>query len=253
MPLYFYERKTYYMKFKQLFVIFLILISICSFSLSEESERYDGTILFRNIPWGKDIDSVKNELNENGFNFYRDDEGIMGQNYSTVGSIVHHQGDYSLDFASEISSLSVSNCQVAGYDVKQTQIFFAYLPDENGLISKNRKDTYFTLASYQILPEDLDYAIDDLKEKLTSLYGDYDDFEHFNYGSMEFTYYIWMSKIDNSFVALNRIDYSLAPQLYIFYGTLDGTPIMAKAIQIQEEEAKKLEIENSKSGGTDGL
>lgn len=236
---------------KRLVTIFILILCVVAGSALAKTTKYEGEILFRNIPWGGTIDEVEAALAGENLDFSYEKEGSMGMNYASLSAIVYMNGSWLEKYATEMSSTCFTPITVAGYETFETEVYFAYLPNENNKIDKKRENTYFTLACYKFEPVDLDRAIEDMKVKLSSLYGDIDKTETKRTAfKSEFSF--WFTDND-SFICLHKVDYSASPQMLIYYGTLKGEGIIQKAKKLQVEAAKNTEIKNSEAGGTDGL
>ena len=238
--------------FRKFTAILLICLSICGIAYSE----FDNSILFRNIPWGTTIDEVENKLQDEGIEIrsVNESDGGSGFKYSTLSDIMLMETNFKEKYGNYMYYKTFSPLKVAGYDVYATYGYFAYLPDENNIITKDRKLTSFMLGGYEIVPTDMDYATEDIMGKLKSIYGNYDD-TGVHKSAFKYTFYIWRSNIDRTFLTLIRLDSTMATssRLYIYYGTFEGNDLINTARDLQEEFDKKTEMENSQSGGTDGL
>ena len=237
---------------KRFVVVLLICLMYCGIAYSEDNK----TILFRDIPWGVTIDDVEKTLLKDSIEVRANNESYGGYNhmYSSIPDIMLMNKNFKEKYDNFMFFRTYSPLKVAGYDVYSTYGYFAYLPDENNIITKERKLTSFMLGGYEIIPNDMDYATEDLIEKLKSIYGEYDNTWIYK-SAYKFTLYIWRSETDESFLTLIRIDstYATPSRIYIYYGTFEGNDLIDTARKLQEEYDKKIERKNSQSGGTDGL
>lgn len=235
---------------------FIISLIICILCCGIAHSEHDGSILFRDIPWGETIDYVENILNHDGFEIRSSEEtdSAKGFNYSSLSNIMFIKSSLTEKYGNYVYFKNFSPVKVAGYDVYATYGYFAYLPNDNKIITKERELTSFMLACYEIVPVDIDYASEDLINKLTSLYGEYDKSGVTN-STFKYTYYVWYSSTDDTFLCFIRLDSTniVKSRMYIYYGTFEGDKQINTARELQEEYAKKTEIENSQSSGTDGL
>ena len=236
--------------------IFIFLLLLCSIFYGTAYAKYDDTILFRDISWGKTIDEVEAQLIKDGFDIRSvgESDGTVGFPHSSLVEIMVDKANYDEKYGNYIKAVSHSPVKVAGYETYETSVYFAYLPNENDIITKDRKLTSFMLACYEIVPVDINFATEDIINKLKSIYGEYDVKDKYT-SAFKNDYYIWKSSKDNTFIFLRKMEsnYSVSARLYLYYGTMDGDNLMDSARQLQEEFAKKTEIENSQSSGTDGL
>lgn len=237
---------------KRVIAVLLICLSVCGIAYSD----YDNSILFRNISWGTTIDEVEKLLLGDGIEIRSVNEydGGTGFRYSSLSDIMLMDTNFAEKYGNYMYYKTFSPHKVAGYDVYATYGYFAYLPDENNIITKDRELTSFMLGCYEIVPTDMDYATNDIMEKLKSIYGDYDSTGIHN-SAFKYTFYLWRSRIDRTFLTLIRMDSTMmtSSRIYIYYGTFVGNDLMNTARDLQEEFDKKTEINNSQSGGTDGL
>ena len=236
---------------KKVISIVVLVLCIITGSTLAETTKYEGEILFRNIPWGGTIDEVETALAGENLDFSYETEGSMGMNYTSLSDIVYMNGSWSEEYATEMSSICFTPITVAGYETFEVELYFAYLPNEDNEIDKKRENTFFTLACYKFKPVDLDRATEDMKGKLSSLYGDIDKSET-KRSAFKSEFSFWFTDND-SFICLHKVDYSASPQMLIYYGTFKGEELIQKAKELQVEAAKEAEIKNSESGGTDGL
>lgn len=233
---------------------FILFIYILVFGISYA--EYEDTFLFRNISWGKTIDEVETALAKDGLQFktLNETDGSSGFPHSSLVDIMVDNVNLKEEYGNYIYAKTFSPITVAGYEVYSTSIYFAYLPDENNIITKSRDLTSFILAGYDIVPVDIDYATNDLINKLNSIYGDYDSEGTYN-STFNNQYYIWKSSKDNTFIFLRKMEakYTYKARIYLYYGTMDGDDLIDTARRLQEEFAKNAEIINSQSSGTEGL
>lgn len=156
--------------FSLLIAILLLLSLTACLSLSpassDENVRVDASvsepkeeILFRNIPWGSNPNVANNLLGGEMLlseDFYIKDWSCAYDIFSAGVCPGGHALIGSLD-------------EVAGYPVFMTTLYFMYSLQEE--IDHSIDASEFYLANYQFDVADVDAAYDDLKNKLTDLYG----------------------------------------------------------------------------------
>lgn len=171
---------------------------------------------------------IKNEIDE------------MSSNYDQ-----NHQCVYVVNSDSKHTSLSV-----AGYKVNDIKLYFAFTPNTVGEIDHKVANTSFYMAKYTIKPTDYDVATNDLKQKLTKLYGSPKYIESANTCSSGDSKYPRWEGANGSFVALTAKNSSYSdPEIYIYYGNDMGDDM----IKVAENLQKQAEANDLKNAGTDGL
>ena len=120
---------------------------------------------------------------------------------------------------------STDGMQVAGYDVSQLTLYFAHLPDGSGTLTRDDAHTAFYMGYYTRHPTNTDVVYEDLKSKLTSLYGDCraeDSDLCFWYGA------------DRTMISLARYHANFGSDtIYIAYGYEGGEDWILKAYEIE--------------------
>lgn len=164
------------------FISCVLILIFVAFSCYAESDPPQ--ILFRNIPWGTNIDDALDTLAEDSGVGIKDWRRITGRapDYITQNDLNTSQftlGDYT-NFDCRCFAYSVYNIyeiKVAGYTVKSTNdafgLSFVYTPDSNGEIDiNNTKNTALYFAYYNITDIiDPLKTYEDLIGKISSLYG----------------------------------------------------------------------------------
>ena len=137
--------------------------------------------------------------------------------------------------------------QVAGYEVKDIYLYYAYHTGEDGLLIKDDEHTSLLYAYYKIEPKDPAAAYNDLIGKLTSLYGDV-DFRQRSDSVITYTQNLWYGA-DGTMVSLVKADYSTGSHyIYIKYGFSGADDLLNAAY-----DAVVLEERLNAASNVDGL
>lgn len=222
-----------------------VLLSLFACSLAEENHPVE--ILFRGNEWGSTYQEVKKSYPNEILWSLPDSEKPYCVEYRLFGDDKVHK--YDTDVGCRVKpydfSLEENNFIAAGYPVIESNLYLAYVPENNGLIDHNNPNTALYCASYSIKPNDMEFVYSDLTIKLSSLYGK-PGFEFVkNKGEKyEMRYLSWFG-INDTVVSLvwNGNTY-----INIRYGWLKGNELLAKAY-----ESLLLEEKMTDSSNTDGL
>ncbi len=151
---------------KKVVTIFIILMLILGHTISNAD--INNEILFRNVPWGINIDEVKKELPEFG-DWITYDKSIISHwadkyEYVSGREANGWMGEY-YDFSGDI-------IKVAGYPVTVIGICCAYGMSMDEKVLRDIESSEFCMAFYKFNVVDYEGTYQDLREKLTSLYGE---------------------------------------------------------------------------------
>ena len=150
-----------------LVIAIMLLLCITSISMADT----DKEIVFNGIPWGISILEVNNKLVELGYSSESPDETSLHT------WPYHWQSDYS--HTVKDTGLILSTCywdddshKIAGYIVDWTTML-AYYDFDDTSVNRDAESSHFCQAiiEFRIDYELVDRAYDDLKAKLTKLYG----------------------------------------------------------------------------------
>lgn len=142
---------------KRVVAVLLALVMVCGAAIADE-------ILFRGHPWGTNYQLVASELGE-PFDWYEEKGHLidwMNQEW---------------DYGKEPNCFRVygypdgESFKVAGYNVSFVTFAMLYSAEEN-VVLKELADTELFGAIYSLVVTDSNAAYEDLKTKLTSLYGE---------------------------------------------------------------------------------
>lgn len=227
-----------------LLIVMLLVLSIgiaCA-------DTYEKPILFRGINWGATRSDAAKGLPE-GIKMY---DTKIGEYWHTVDNWMY---DESLDdyYKAELGcyeyarSSSVENVKVAGYNIDNMYLHYAYLPGEDGILVKDDSHTALIYAYYKLEPKDPDAVYSDLVNKLTSLYGDVDLHQQ-KAPYISYEQNLW-NGADGTMVSLVRQDYpSGSHYIFIKYGYRGADELLANAYN-----AVVLEETLNAASNTDGL
>lgn len=148
--------------------ILVLLGMSCGADAAVEKE-----LRFRGAEWNKPYAETMRSLEGMGVK-WRDPKTSSGRSIrqqadGSWSGYYDHDCLYSVDLAYNSPTI-----QVAGYEVSDVDLYFAFTPDENGRIPQDAGHTAFYMAKYTIKPKDLDGVFDDLRLKLSALYGEPD-------------------------------------------------------------------------------
>ncbi len=224
-------------------ILTLVICILCySFSFAEDKE-----ILFRGVEWGipyeetlkafdKNFPLIESEpsdfwriptetLKTKDYRYYREYLG------TSVGSSVKYYESF----------------EVAGYPVHNVNMYYVYLPGEDGILVRDHEHTAFIKGHYELQPKDYYTAFEDLTDKMNTLYGDM-DYENKEGKYIYNTFRVWNGK-NGTMVGLELEEYSASRKyLYIHY-TFQGADELIE----QAHQAVLLEERINAESNYDGL
>lgn len=235
---------------KKLFSTLLIIAILTSCALA------DGSITFRNVPWGSSYTEAKDILNNINWHTYSGESHSADTVYDIVGiGSELETNNYNINmYASASSSGKVS---VAGYEVAEIYMYFAFT-SSNGTVTRTDDNTSLYAASYTFNPTDIDGVFADLTNKLTSLYGESTETRReTNWSNDKYTYIVWNSA-DGDQVILKLDDeressWSTGNKIYLFYIWNQADAALQTADDAVTAEKIASESQNYGNGNTDGL
>ena len=243
-------------------VIIVIFIMTCFTGYADS----DKEIRFRNISWGINIDEVKQALSD--IELWNDGDGYPLSHWSDKQAyyIVREENGW---MGWCFNNYTGEPLKVAGYPVSIVYVYCAYSLDETGNVLRNRESSEFYMASYIFDVLDKQGTYEDLKAKMTSLYGEgKETIEYgsgiYNTGSDEWKSYksttmrVEWRGANNTGVVLTGIwddremGVSIESGVTLVYGKTDYDD---KLIRIEKAVAQeKLQIErDNRTNDTDGL
>ena len=193
-----------------------ILVVCMLFSNAFAEENSTSPILFRNIPWGSSMQTVLRSFDGLSFSEPRDDYA------GTVNHYIYENSDirYTDYVCTKVYARQLNGMMVAGYELSNLYLYFAYTPDETRTLPKDENHTAFTMGEYKIVPKDLSFVMNDLMQKLSRLYGEPVDHKTTGW-SITHDIYVWRGA-DGTVVSLIGENYSSgSTYIYIRY-SFDG-------------------------------
>ena len=219
-------------------ILVILLIPICS--LAESAEEV--SISFRGIPWGSsycDIQSILQDGEHLG-KLSSDHYCASVNGYVTGTNETPYSGEELGAFCSLIGS-DGNYVPVAGYETVLSEVVFVYVPNENGLIDYNQKNTALIQAMYSIETIVPNVVFEDLLTKLTSLYGE-PVYEKRYSDSCP----VWTDK-DGSMVGLIAVNNDHVIIRYTFKGA-DALITEAHNSLVETETQKTIDVQSDTSG-----
>ncbi|MBR4084158.1 MAG: hypothetical protein IKK33_07730 [Lachnospiraceae bacterium] len=267
-----------------LLIVLLLLLTSCSYDVNTESPKKvasittdqstpapstentqteelivvcDKEILFMNIPWGTSftkVDEMHGELEL---------WGLSGDSYKTysVDDIIlgEYEGiDFEYDDINIIGNCFNSEVEVAGYTTQKVALYFAY-NIVDGTLPKTENESSLYGGQYIFDTENLDGMYSDLKDKLTSLYGEPSKTtQRTDYLDISYTY-TWWYGLNNTVVVLKSQDASndttdlFDDEITISYAWMNGDELLQNASDCLKQNALNEEESNYGSNNTSGL
>lgn len=227
---------------------------------------HDEEILFRGIPWGTNVDEVKNSLVSSGF--FTGKCEIESEARLMPWSLDPEEADSFWESGYRLYQYSFADdVKVAGYPLGPVHMYFMYSHD--GVKSdRNISASELFLVSMELETVDYDLAYADLVNKLNSLYGKAvetsDVTGYWSTGGNYHQYDWWASWYGQSDTAiLLHMTYNITDEdqkikgeeLKLYYGKTDSEARLVSLSGVLSSEAKALEqkkiLENANN--TDGL
>ena len=234
-------------------LIIALTMFFSTIALAEEKQEYR----FRDIPWGADFDSVKDALSD------YDLHGIVGAttDVHSVEDVIYNESVHQMSFEYKdinITAFAMNSAQrVAGYTTTAIKLYFAYLP-VNGILTHCGVDSALYGATYEFEPASMVTMVMDLRDKLVSLYGQYDSgvMEKNEFGEA-FTLFTWNGENDSMIVLGSKIPSSADKfsdiTVWISYIWAKGDDLLNNASDAERNAARAAERSVSGNGDTSGL
>lgn len=220
-------------------------------------EEEKSEIIFKDISWGTSYPEVDEKLGM--WELWN----LSGEGYKECSVDEILLGDYKgIDFdysgINIISNAFKGEQEVAGYTTSEITVYFSYIPVD-GYLTYDEKDTALYGAQYKFEPVNLQDMYDDLKGKLSNLYGepskttqDTDMWEN------QYTYTYWHGANDTELV-LRCTDSEkdttgfYEDEIYITYAWRNGDTLLRNASDAVKKEKSDKEKEVQRNENTDGL
>ena len=245
---------------KKLVVICILLVSMFVSANAEE-------ILFRGIPWDSSMSDVKRALNVDYF-FTRDD--VIIRRWENIEETVDykHMSDYPSGWIGLYYGFGETGLKVAGYNVASMQVNCIYGMKDDTTVDRGIDNSRLCSAYYVFEVINYETSYDDLKAKLTSLYGEGVESEDFGSGyyasangNGEYNYTCktttWIGENDTAvklYLSFDDVDNPLLmnDQLALYYGNTTMDKEIDKLQELLYSEKLREENEN-RSLDMDGL
>ena len=218
----------------------LLLGAIMAFLLSSSVSAYDQEITFNGIPWGCTYEEFQKQKD-----LYFPYESFDTYGYTVDEILGYGAGDnYAEGTMAYISDSGTTN--VAGYDGVYATYYFANKYAENSLNSEKTTSFYGAVYEFEEI-SDLSGATEDLKNKLTSLYGECEDKSDV---AQEHYIYTWKGTNDTECVLYAN---GIWENLQIAYAWRGGEEILKETDAIINHTEASQEKELYGNGDTNGL
>ena len=254
-------------------VVFSVLLAL----LFVHGTCFADEIVFRGIPWGSAADYTCDELNKNGLSLYLssvDEYRSKAATYrlrNMIAPMLYGNASIGEQGLTTIALAYPRDVKVAGYNLSSVMTFFVYKPHEGELVY-NDKYTAFYAGVYSFVPENIDGMYNDLKEKLSSVYGEYSvegnqDIIVDLFGEKEFTWSsvepkqrmtVWETAESYLYLVSNNMPDDADPLFYsdsvvIVYAAKQSDTWIDEAMLAQKRTNERLEKEKYGDGNIEGL
>lgn len=222
------------------------------------SMNSSGEITFQSIAWGTDYESIDRKYGDwNLMSMHS--EWTVNPSVDAVLMNDYYKGiDFEYNDINMIASSINYQPTVAGYKSSEINLYFAFVP-VNGKLTKKESDTSLYGASYKFEPQNLSSMASDLKNKLSSIYGqpvkvttDSDIWGN----KSEFT---WWAGANGTELVLKSFDSSADStglyddEIIISYAWRHGDVLMQAASDALKNEDNNAEMSNYGSNNVSGL
>ena len=223
-----------------------------------QKQSTDKEILFRDIPWGTSYtDAVQLQPDFDWYTIAFDESRITTLNEILTGDVSWDgYNNNGLDFLA--MPFSDHETDVAGYTTSDIYMYFAYTPVD-GVLTRDESLTALYGAKYEFEPQNLQSMYDDIKSKLTSLYGDPADVTADKNWTGAKNTYTWWYGANDSVVVLGKSDFSevdsdfYKDELWISYAWQKGDELLKAADDAISQSNSDTEASVYGNGSTNGL
>ena len=230
------------------FLTALLLAVGCSLSACAQETR---PITFRGVPWDTAHDEAIKQLQMDGVSL---DTYAMGTKMKTIEDIIYDGigfYNYEAAFCHRIDFQS-SKFNVAGYSDADVLVYFVYAPDNSGNFTAEEKDSVFFAAKYELDVNDVAAVREDLKAKLSSLYGEPCN-EKEKTLIFENTWITWEDEEGNRVVLGTREYQETTRKVYIWYAWGEANQLLQQSNDALYAAARAEEAKSFGAGNTEGL
>ena len=127
-------------------------------------------ILFRNIPFGSDAETVSEAVREDGIGFSLFDPALVAASYICMLASENYSL-YALDTGISTFSIDTSaETEVEGYTPSRISIFFIYRPVDGRLVTEDQYTALYA-GEYEFSTDNPAELLQEMKEKLAGIYG----------------------------------------------------------------------------------
>ncbi len=233
---------------KILSLLLAIMMMLGTMSAIAETQSEVAEIKFRGIDWGVSYYEVMSKLSDWGIKWYTSKATSGRRIKSLINDAWSDYYDYDCAYYTYSSSSSPTK-QVAGYDIDNVKLYFAFVPNSSGKLTQSPDDTSFYFAQYKIKPTDVEAVYGDLKVKLSSLYGEPAK-EASDGWIIHYNYCYWYGANDTMVVIVTDDNYDC---IYINYVWNHGETLMQTAENLLRQAEIDAEREKFGTDNTDGL
>lgn len=231
--------------------IILVVLLLVSLSLPCALAKTDKEVVFRNVPWGSSYREAVTALDKDGLSI---DSGWKFDTYTaTAENLIFDEFnsfDYSVGFY-KTNAYNAKPLSVAGYEVEDTKAYFVFVPSADGSFPADEENSVFFAAEYELEVKDVDAVLEDLKGKLSSLYGN--DFAKKETDFIfQRTWYSWKDDQGN-IVSLQGEKSDRRSKIHIWYTWGGANDLLQSANDRLDADAKAQEALNFETNNTDGL
>lgn len=231
--------------------IVLAVLLLVSLSFPCALAKTDKEIAFRNIPWGSSYREAVAALDKDGLSI---DSGWKFDTYTaTAENLIFDEFnsfDYSVGFC-KTNAYDAKPLSVAGYKVEDTKAYFVFVPSTDGSFQADEENSVFFAAEYELEVKDVDAVLEDLKGKLSSLYGNDFAKKETDFISQT-TWYSWKDDQGN-IVSLQGEKSDRRSEIHIWYTWGGANDLLQAANDRLDADAKAQEALNFGTNNTEGL
>lgn len=210
-------------------------------------------ILFNEIPWGANFETSESQMKQvDGYKKSAIFNGVVfTTEYFLCGDSKNNKESKDFSEIGGITLTSFDNMNVAGYSISDCRMcFVGKLQNGNNIFSD--KDSALYAAYYRIESENIDYVKEDLKTKISSIYGEPDSIKEIEpYENATFTaeYVYWYGANDTVLV----LSSTQGGWITISYVWLGGEELLNAALDNAESAQSERENDIYGNGDTSGL
>lgn len=209
-------------------------------------------ILFNEIPWGSNFETAESKMQQiDGYSKSRLFKGIVRTlEYFLCGDFTNNHGDKSFAEIGGLAKASSENLIVAGYNILECRMYFSgIIKDDKNVLSD--EDSVLYAAGYIIEASNTESTKEDLKTKISSIYGEPNntrDIELYDVSTTQ-EYIYWYGANDTVLV----LTADGGGWIYLSYVWLGGEELLNAALDNAESAQSESENDVYGNGDTSGL